>query len=407
MASKKKEPEEDKLPKRQAIKALMNKLNREAKQEVIRVADDVASTYHLRRPCGIMQLDIDTGGGLPAGAFSTVGGPNQAGKSLLLYKYFAMHQRLYGRESAVALAISEGGLDYFAARKAGWLIAVPDDAIEAEQQVRKFRGAPALTKEQVQHLKLQVGENLLIYGETAEEFLDRLYEVIKSNLFGIVALDSLEGLVPSAEAELDTLEDNPQQAARASIVTRFMARYGPLSTGINGPNWTTFIATCQVRSNRKKTEVQSHIARYLPDAVETVPNAVKHWRKINVTVQSGEKIKEGSGENKIQTGKYLKWEITKGTLGTHDGIRGETELIYEQPGLTNDLRDLITCGLKYGVVVERDGLLTFMRASGPDKLLQEVPDTATMMSELQKDFELELALRQEILAAAGKSCLYR
>lgn len=549
--------------RKQMVKALINKINREAKSVVVRIAEEAPSTYYLRRPCGVMQLDIDTGGGLPAGAFSTIAGPDNciadtsfirfetrhkdgkrsnhkggtiktlykrfheesaiynfyapaindeghviqwpienvvhtglqqcfevttvggqriyctaehkffngnsykalkllkvgntifvhlnttkknlgskdkiksiraagamwtydikmrypyhnyiannivvhnSGKSMLLYKYFAMHQRLYGRESYVALAASEGQLDYFAARKAGWKLAVPDAVLEAYQEERRLRGVALLTKDEIKELKTEVGTNILVYGETGEEILDRLYDVIKSNLFGIVALDSLEGILPGAEAGLDTLEDNPQQAAHASIITRFLKRYGPTTTGISGTNWTTFIATCQVRSNRKKSEVQSYLAKYMKDWTETAPRAARHWRHINITVQNGEKLWEGSKENRKLLGKVLKWEISKGKTGTHDGLTGEVNFYYNTLGLTNDIHDLILCALKYGVLIEQGGFITLLHDGAPDKHLAEVPGVDALADALSNDFELELAVRREVLAAAGKTCLYR
>jgi RecA/RadA recombinase len=410
MAAKKAEAvkKTETLTKAQKARALMHKMNRQANAPVMCIAEDVPSTYHLRRPSGIMQLDIDTGGGLPAGSFVTVAGPDNAGKSTLLYKYFGMHQRLFGRDSTIAAAFSECQLDYFAARKAGWVIAVPDSVLEAHQKERKLREVPPLTKEEVAELKREIGTNIMIFGETSEHLLDRLLEINRSNIFGIVALDSLEGMVPSAEAELDTLEDFAQQAAHASLLTRFMKKLNPTFTGVMGTNWTTFIATCQVRSNRKKSEVQSHIAKYMKDWAETVPRAVRHGRAINIVVQNGEKVYQGSKEARETIGKHMKWEIAKGKAGAHDNVFGEVEFLYDQPGFTRDLDDLLVCGMKYGAIREQEGLLTLVRSSGkPDQFLHEVPNKETFIEVLARDFELELIVRHEILAAAGKVCLYR
>lgn len=405
MAAKKKEGADP--SKLAEIRALMNSINRKQKKEVIRFADDASATYYLRRPSGIMQLDIDTGGGLPAGAFSTIAGPNQAGKTLLLYKYFAMHQRLYGNESYLALAMPEGQIDYEYARAVGWRIAVPDEIIESWQEARRLRGAELLTKAEVAELKVEIGTNIRIDGDTGEEVLDNLYDIIKSGMFGIVGLDSLESLLPDAEAKLDTLDDNPQQAAHANIVSRFLKRYGPISNGSSGQNFTSFVSTCQVRSNRKRSEVQSHLAKYMKEWAETVPMAVRHWRHIDVVVQSGEKLWKGSGQNKVLIGKAIKWEIAKGKAGTHDGITGEIDFYYDRPGFTDDLNHLIMCGVKYGVIKEAGGLYTLVRSRGPDPHLNEVPDLDTFAEEIAKSLELELVLRQEILAAAGKNCVYR
>src|SRR3989304_6645923 len=69
--------------KKREVLAIMNKINREAKKNVIRFAEDAPNTYYVRRPSGILQLDIDCGGGLPAGGFTTISGSDAAGKSFL------------------------------------------------------------------------------------------------------------------------------------------------------------------------------------------------------------------------------------------------------------------------------------------------------------------------------------
>ncbi len=57
-------------------------------------------------------------------------------------------------------------------------------------------------------------------------------------------------------------------------------------------------------------------------------------------------------------------------------------------------------------------MLTLMLNAGtegarPHALLTEVPNKATFVHELTKDFDLELEVREHILQAAGKNCLYR
>lgn len=384
-----------------AAKAVMAKINTSFKSEVVVTADQVHSNAWLRRPSGIMQLDIDTGGGLPAGTFNTLTGPDGAGKTTLLYMYFAMHQRLYGNDSYCALAAVEGGIDYFQARRVGWIIPIPMEVINARQRELKERGQPLLTKEEIAELRREVGHNHIIRGlSTAEEYLDVLESLLLSNVYGIAGLDSYEALMPKSEAGLDSLEEFPVQAARASVIGRFLQHYGPITR--SKENFTTFIMTCQVRYNRKKAEAAAHFAKYMKDWSGVVPPSVKHWRQYDVQVWSGGKVTNGSKEKegKITLGKDVNWEITKAKLGGHDHVVGDTPYYYDARGF-DCMRTVLTAGIKYGVIHEQDGVLTFLQNGQSHDFLDQVPNATLFAQALQDDPELELEVRREILAAAG------
>jgi len=393
--------DKDRRERAAAVKALASKINKKFDSEVITTADNVHSNAWLRRPSGIMQLDVDCGGGLPAGTFNTLTGPDGAGKTTLLYHYFAMHQRLYGNDSYVALSAVEGGIDYFQARRVGWIIPIPLEVIEAQQRELAKRGVPLLTKEEVADLRREIGHNYIVKGlSTAEEFLDVTEQLLLSNIYGVIGLDSYEALMPKSEAGLDSLEEFPVQAARASVVGRFLQHYGPITRDIR--NFTTFIMTCQVRYNRKKAEAQAHIAKYLKDWAGVVPPSVKHWRQYDVQVWSGGKITNGSKEKegKVTLGKDVNWEITKAKLGGHDHVIGDTPYFYDARGF-NPLRTVLTAGIRYGVIKEIDGELTFLRNGEPHSYLSQVPTAEHFVAAIQDDINLELEVRREILAAAG------
>ena len=98
----------DQPNKREAIRALMGELNA-PDHKVIAFADDAPTTYKLRRPFGIMQLDIDCGGGPAAGGLTLLTGPDNAGKTYLMYLAMAMHQKLYGDDASMFFGTAEGG----------------------------------------------------------------------------------------------------------------------------------------------------------------------------------------------------------------------------------------------------------------------------------------------------------
>lgn len=384
-----------------AAKALAAKINKRFDSEVITTADSVHSNAWLRRPSGIMQLDVDCGGGLPAGTFNTLTGPDGAGKTTLLYHYFAMHQRLYGKDSYIAIGAVEGGVDYFQARRVGWIIPIPMQVIDAQQRELAARGAPLLTAEDIADLRREIGHNNILKGlSTAEEYLDVIEQLLLSNIYGIVGIDSYEALMPKSEAGLDSLEEFPTQAARASVVGRFLQHYGPITRNPN--SFTTLIMTCQVRYNRKKTEAPAHFAKYMKDWAGVVPPSVKHWRQYDVTVWSGGKITNGSKEKegKVILGKDVNWEITKAKLGGHDHVLGDTPYYYDARGF-HPLRTVLTTGIRYGVIKETEAGVTFLRNNVPHEYLDQVPNADLFVQALQEDVGLELEVRREILAAAG------
>ena len=387
------------------LRAAMNKINEKHKGNVVVPADEASSNSYLRRPCGIMQIDIDTGGGMPAQSFVTIGGPDNSGKSTLMYCYFAMHQRLYGEDSYIALANSEGNIDYLQARRCGWVVPVPWDYIKAKQQERAARGAPLLTQEEIAELRRSVGTNTVVEASTMEDILDVVEELLATNTYGIVGIDSYEGLSPKAELALDSLDDHAQQALRANNITRFFQHYGPIKR--DPSHFTTLMMTTQVRSNRKKSELPGPMAKYAKDWSDDASSwALKHWRSIHLKVYSGGKIYEGPKASQRVVGKDVNWDVSKGKEGAHDGVKGSTPYYYD-PRCFDTLRSVIVSGFRYGVIVEQDGFLTFMNNGEPDAYLYRIPGPDMFIQALREEPESEWQLRAAILASANVSGIYR
>lgn len=391
-------------PKKQALRELMSEFN-EPDHKVIAFAEDVPNTYTLRRPSGIMQLDIDTGGGLPAGGLSCLTGPDGVGKNFLLNKYMAMHQRLYGDESCIGFAPLEGAFDFNQAIRCGMKVNVPDEMIEQWNQARVERGLPRYNKEEHKYFKQQVGEFVLLRGSTGEEVMDAMLECVGSKLFGIICLDSVNALLPAADASKD-LDEGPRMAARATLMTRFFNLYNSHTSGLNGSNNTTLIFTQQVRANSAKASAPSHLQRYLSDHKESGAYATKHFKLIDIHVSNGSKLKKKIDGEDTVIGKELKWSLAKGKAGTHDNINGMTKFLYETG--TDDLDTIIMVGLSAGVIVERKGKIHLIKPeTGEIGDIKDIPNATQLRKMMEVDFEFELAVRREILAAKGIQCLYR
>lgn len=398
---------------RRSIRAAQDRMNKGSKVRLIDDVENIYNPFYLRRPSGIMQLDIDTAGGLPANGVSFISGPDNAGKNFLLYNYFTQHQKIYGERASILFAAVESIPDYPFMRKVGCQVAFPDDVIEDMDADRAFRKLPKLTKPERAALKTQIGSFKILRAHTAEELLDKLLIAYESNVFSIIAVDSISVIMASAEASLDTLADNPQQAANASLLTRFAQHLHPLTLNLTDePNLTTMIFTAQVRSNRHKTEVPSYMGRYMKDWATTGgANASKHAKRIDIQIWSEGKEKDKNDKRVI--GKTLKWNIVKGSSGTHDNISGEYAFRYDTPG--DHMTSLLSAGIQYGVAIEQEGQITFIHKEFGEPLATEKGTVLQGILGLQglhelflKDPDAEFRIKREILAAAGiRECLYR
>ena len=396
----------DLADKKKRLAALMHKINTKAKKKVMAFGNEVPNPYMLRYPTGCMQLDIDLGGGFPAGGMSTISGPDGAGKTALLYIAMGLHQRLFGDKSALALAPVEFLPDYLFMRHCGMQIAVPDEMIDQAQEIRSARGLPLYTKDEVKELKSQVGEFYIIRGETGEQILDTVLDCYASNEFGIIGVDSINSFLPAAEAANDSISDSVQQGATATPLTRFCHHFHPLTMGLGeDTNLTALLCTGQVRANRERSNAMPAMQKYIKAYTETMPWAIRHARLIGLLVWPGERLKQGTGKEREQIGKVMCWETLKGKAGTHDGIRGEADFSYES--MLDGLRTVVQCGFSYGVLKEKMGIIDVIRPEDGAELVKGIAGVDNFIADMKNDLEFELAVRNEILAAAHKLCTYR
>lgn len=419
MAAKKKDVEGEWVPsgpktlaqRKKERAALMQKKSGKGKMPpLIRRADQVSSTYHLRRPTGITQLDIDLGGGFPAGGLSCLSGVDNAGKSTLLYLTCAMHQRIYGDASMIALSLVEGNPDFDYMRKLGFMLAYPDDLIEQREEDRLRRGLPKFTKEEKAWFKTQVGEVDWILGATGEQIMGTMHDAIRLNIYGIIGLDSVSALQSAAEAKKPDFEKAPQQAANANLLTRFMLKYYPCMNGVFGKNQTTVIFTQQVRANKERSNALPHLQKFLPDVIAQGANALKHGKLIDVTLMKGSKdTEEDENEDgkKIRTalGRTVRYKLLKGKAGTHDEIAGEYDFSYDKGFETE--RTVFVQGVRYGAIEERKGVLTVNRHGLEEPLMKDIPGIEAFVKMMRDNVDFELAVRREVMAFAGKEVIYR
>lgn len=431
-AKKKKDDEKEAAPKefkpltpaqkKAAIAQKVANINKSFKKTVVATADKVANPYFLRHPTGIMDLDIDLAGGFPPGV-SMISGADGVGKSHLVYRTMAMHQRIFGERAAIALAAVESPIDHWFLRKLGVVVAVPDESIEEKNDWRKRNGLPSFTKDEVKEFKRQIGTFLDITGVDMEDTLMVVQNLMEDdkfrhpdNQFGIIAVDSLNALIPKAWAAVD-LDDEQRRGAHAIAIQRFFAQTYPLWTSLDRPPlFTSLLFTQQVRANSAKGAAPKHIAQYLPDAAPAMGSyAARHGKLVDINLYTGGKMKEKLSEEERKgrtakaemTQKVLGWEITKGKAGTHEGITGEVVFDFDQEDYIDLQRTIIVGGMRHGVLQEKAGKFTFIDpATGLDsEKIKNVP-AADFLQQLKDNPEFEAEMRLSILRAAGVECRY-
>ena len=395
-------------------------INKSFGKTVVATADKVKNPFFVRRPTGIMGLDSDLAGGFPPG-ISYISGPDGAGKSHLVFRTMAMHQRIYGERSAIALAAVEAPLDHFFMRKLGVMVAVPDEVIEERNTWRVERGLPEFTKDEIKELKRQIGTFWDITGATMEQTFMTILEILSDktlrehdNQFGLIAVDSINALIPKAWGEKD-LDEEKRRAAHATCMTNFFGQYFPLATSLDGDQmYTTLLFTQQVRANAAKANALPHIAKFLPDYAPAQGAWMgKHGKLIDLMIWPGQKKKskkdEDEGGGKSETvQKMFSWELLKGKAGTHEGKTGEISFDFGTEDFIDLQRSVLLSGMRCGVFKEKEGLITYVN---PDThvesaVINRIP-AQELVQKMKDDVNFDMEMRREVLAANKIECRFR
>lgn len=383
------------------LEGVINQINRSAKRTVIASANNVPYLYGLRRPSGIMQLDIDTGGGLPGGSVCCISGPDGAGKTDLLYRYYAWQQRIHREKACIVHAQVEHQVDHFRMRRAGIKVPVPKDAIDQEQSNRKALGFPLLTKAEILDLSTGMGFFHIIAPDDMESTFDRVLKLLEKgpDLIQMIGVDSVSAMIPRDIMNKD-LDEEAKRGAHAMCLKKFFLKLYSMG-GFDNPMWTTIVFTQQVTSNDAKSAAPSYIAKYMPDFAVKGGYAGKHGKIIDILLTNGAKKKEkGDDDKKVVTGKTVQWELIKGKAGTHEGIRGEVDFDFNSPEHIDYARTVFVAGLKCGVLAEQQGLVTWMHNGQPHPECQRIPFEEFMQA-IKLDAQFDLSLRRAILWANG------
>lgn len=399
------------------VRMLTADINEAAECKVIVSANEAPNPYGLRRPSGIMPLDIDTAGGFPAGDLCYISGPQGSCKSYLAMLHAKLCQRIYNERATIAWAPVDGGFDFERADDIGLAVERPQSMID--QEVYKYGG---ISPERLAFLKHQIGTFDIVRGNTGEQILQSALELIKSGLYHMVIVDSISALLPNADAPRQ-LVDNNKMAAHATLMTDFMKHYMMIHNGMYGMNETTTIFISEVRANHAKALASSRQKKYMQDYTSNIGAwSARHAKSIAVELSPGQALTRQINKEKVLVGKQLTWKLIKGRHGTHEGKTGDVSFYFAQqtpkgksatdggliPAGVDIIDTVVRSGMKAGVIFEQKNKVHARNPETKEPIPDgsDYPSYANLAGAMRANLKLELDIRQAILKANEISCLY-
>ncbi len=331
------------------MKARINKAF--AGKGAILSGNEFYNTFLLRRPTGIIDLDLAIGGGWPSGGLSQLIGEENSGKSYLANRSIACVQDIYGDDAAIAVNMTETKYDKaFAKWRCNVRVAYSELEISMLQQALAEQGRPPLDQQALDWLRYQVGTFHEGVFSTAEQLLEAAVQQVEENVYQFVLIDSFGALLTAAEAEAKEGLEKRHYGGSSGVITQFMHRLHAalnLPDRYNRPNTTTVLGINQYRENLKATGIYDNPLQIAGG------RALKHGKLVDVLLRKGAKIKETIGGEELIVGKEIGWSIIKGKAGCHDGGKGEFRFFYGEHGYgfgADVYHNLLMTGVRLGAI---------------------------------------------------------
>ena len=196
------------------IAELAKKFRREYKDENLMIISNIKPDYQ-RMPTNALGLDYILAGGIPLGRLVEFSGPQHSGKTTAACVVLAAYQRMFPNQTCVYIDV-EHSLDLrFQARMTGLDLS------------KLFYMNPN--------------------GQSGQQILDMIIEMQKSDDVGMIVLDSLPALIPSAVLENDLTKDAGMRATMAKPLYPFCASMAAMVAAKNN----LFLMINQVRDDGK------------------------------------------------------------------------------------------------------------------------------------------------------------
>ncbi len=394
--------------RRATLDGIISKAQEEHGAGCVARAENTFASYSLRRPTGLISLDLALAGGWPAAAPSVLVGPDGVGKDYLLWRTAAEVQRIYGADFAMACYFTEFRPDKLYMKDyCGLQIAFSEDELADLDRARHNAGVDPLSAQDLDHYRRQTGTFISIYGVSADKGFDEVFNFTDTNHCQIVAVNSIGSLQTEAKEKTESFEDFAQQRNEAMLLSKAMPKFSMYLNRrdqYDRPNETTILLVNQVRSRDQSAPTFRGRPPSERDKYQTASNsrALKHHKAIELMLHNGAKIKAKDDES-VVLGRKKQWELTKGKLGTHEGIRGEFDYYFGEGADTNG--DLITTALHLGVM-DRSG--TSHYSYSEDKNFAFTANGIARAAEhLRKSPELVEHLRMACFRAVGTPCRHK
>ena len=196
------------------IAELAKKFRREYKDENLMIISNIKPDYQ-RMPTNALGLDYILAGGIPLGRLVEFSGLQHSGKTTAACVVLAAYQRMFPNQTCVYIDV-EHSLDLrFQARMTGLDLS------------KLFYMNPN--------------------GQSGQQILDMIIEMQKSDDVGMIVLDSLPALIPSAVLENDLTKDAGMRATMAKPLYPFCASMASMVAAKNN----LFLMINQVRDDGK------------------------------------------------------------------------------------------------------------------------------------------------------------
>jgi len=372
MVAKKKKRGSDPIP----LDDVLEQIAAKTKGVKFRPADEVVTSYSLRRRFGIPRLDIGLRGGIPAGTLNQLFGPEGSGKDYLANRMIAEVQEAYGDEAAIFIASFGYKLDRTAMLMAGVhmepsedlasLGITPDDPQYKDQLVPKGKIINLELKEMTDE------------KHPAEAILEAVLACVECGRFQLGIINEL----PAAETgyhKQSSLLDTTRPAALASLMADFQRKfYNAMKVLPN--NETTVMVINQVRANMSAT------GPYAKKTSETGGFALKHLKAADIHIRPIGTLKEGP----TVIGKDIGWKVQKGKCGLSEGAEGSFNFLYYMGA--DLIRDLVDAAVEYNLILRKGAYYYF-----GDQSFQGLNGLREYLS----DKDIYDQLYTAVLAAAG------
>lgn len=289
---------------KERLKTVMAEINKKVGKGAVALAEEYDGSFLLRRPTGILSLDLALKGGFPKGIIEIIGEPN-IGKTALVTQVAKTIQNIYGNETCIGICAIEK-FDKKFWKDLGLKVAFSDSEIEQLEKALERK----LEKEELAYYKEQIGNIVVSPAMTAEDAFEAALGMAQSGIFQLVVVDSIGAMLTETQADKDI--DEKTYGGLSMPIGNFANKLS-----LSDSN-TTVIIINQLRDNLKMKNA------YDDPYKEAGGWALKHAKNVSLRLSREGVLKEkvGTSGQEVVIGRGVKWNIKKGKAGISDGDIG-------------------------------------------------------------------------------------